>query len=68
MLTENERDELISFIVNADKLPLNERDYKILRDLLSLIRALNLRASLLKAKEAKEKAEKAKLIASWSTF
>jgi hypothetical protein len=68
MLSENERDELINFIINADKLPLNERDYKILRDLLKLIRALNLKASLLKAKEAEKMAEKAKIIADWSTF
>ncbi len=68
MLTENERDELITLIINCDKLNLNEKDYKILRDLLKLARALNLRAKLLKAKEAKTKAEKAKLIVAWSTF
>jgi len=61
MLTDTEKAQLIEFVAQVNELNLNEKDEKILRHLLQLVAAWELKASLLKQKEQKEKSEKWKL-------
>jgi hypothetical protein len=61
MLTDNEKAKLIEFVAQVNELYLSEKDERILRHLLQLIAAWEIKAALLKKKEQKEKSEKWKL-------
>jgi len=58
MLTDLEKAKLIEFVAQVNELYLNEKDEKILRHLLQLIQAWELKAALLKKKELTLKIEK----------